>query len=369
MTSQPFTELINRAAIRQLARRLEAAGRAFDSKGFVRSATSGLSELELKDRVRHVAAALREHLEPDYKAALRHILDSLDAPLAGTEAVTQGMLYWPFCHFVEEYGLDHFRLSMDAIYHLTQRFSCEFAIRPYLDRDPKAALRLLRKWMEDPNVHVRRLCSEGTRTRLPWGAQLRGFREEPSQTRFLIDHLVDDEELFVRRSVANHLNDITKDHPDYAIEIARAWLKKPSENRRWVVRHAMRSLVKKGHPGALELLGFGRAEVEVNRFSVAPKRVTLGESVTIELELVSRSKEEQRLLIDYAVHFRHANGKLQPKVFKWSQKTLPASGELRLTKRHGFRQVTTRRFHAGEHAVEVLINGEARGKKKIRLDL
>lgn len=368
-TNQPFKEFINRKAIQQLAERLRASNSEFDRKAFVRSATKGLQALELKDRVRHVAAALRKHLHQDYEAALRHILASLDKPLDGTEAVTQGFLCWPLCHYVEEYGLDHFESSMDAIYQLTQRFSCEFAIRPYLDRSPKPALRLLKKWMKDPNVHVRRLCSEGTRPRLPWGAQLRGFRDDPSQTRFLLDRLVDDPELFVRRSVANHLNDITKDHPEYAIEIASDWLKKPSENRQWVIRHALRSLVKKGNPAALELLGYSKAKFEVKRLSVTPTRVTLGNSVTIELSLVSRSTRDQRLLIDYAVHFRHANGRQQPKVFKWTQKTLPASGALQLSKRHGFRQVTTRRFYAGEHHVEVLVNGESTGKRKIRLDL
>ncbi|MCP5111162.1 MAG: hypothetical protein GY953_10030, partial [bacterium] len=186
-------DLINRATVERLADRLAAAGRQFDRKAFVRSATSGLSRLELKDRVRHVTAALRKHLDPDYPAALAHILDSLVAPSEDAEAVIQGIEHWPLCQFVEEYGLDHFDISMAAIPRLTQRFSCEFAIRPYLDRYPKPALRLLRKWMKNSNVHVRRLCSEGARPRLPWGAQLRGFREAPSQTRFLLDHLVDDE--------------------------------------------------------------------------------------------------------------------------------------------------------------------------------
>ena len=263
-TTTPFKEFVNREVIERLADRLAAGGRPFDRDSFVKAATRGLSKFELKDRVRHVAAALKEHLDADYEKALTHILDTLPEERKGA------IEHWVLCHYVEEYGVAHFDASMKAMHELTQLFSCEFAIRPYLVRYPAQTLRLLKRWMKEPNDQVRRLCSEGTRPRLPWGMQIRSFIDDPTQTRFLLDRLVDDPAETVRKSVANHVNDIAKDHPEYAVEIARDWLKKPTKDREWAAKHALRTLIKKGHPGALGLMGYGAAALKAS-FRVAPK--------------------------------------------------------------------------------------------------
>jgi 3-methyladenine DNA glycosylase AlkC len=359
--------MLDRKAIGRIARRVANANEDFDAPAFARAAASGLGRLELKARVRHVAQALREQLDPDYETALAQLLASLPPPLEDTEELSLGFDYWPFCQLVEDHGADHVDASLDALRELTCRFSAEFAIRPLLVRDPERTLRRIRKWLRDPNPHVRRLCSEGTRPRLPWGTRLREFQQDPSMARFVLERLVDDPELYVRRSVANHLGDVAKDHPEVALEIAEGFAKRPSEARDWVIRHALRGPIKAGDARALALVGFGAAKLDVKRFQVSPRRIALGETVELSVRLSSRAKREQTLLVDYAVHFRKKDGSLRPKVFRWGEFPLAAGETLDLAKRHAFRQVTTRVHHPGAHAIELKVNGASHGRRTLHV--
>lgn len=363
----PFKEFINSKSIRGLADELSAVDASFPAKAFQKAAGKKLEQLELKDRVRQVAAALHQHLPNDYPNAVGQICAAVGPALPDTEEVSSGFAYWPYLHFVEEYGGEHFDASMNAIHHLTQRFSAEFAIRPFLAAEPKRTLERIRTWLDDPSVHVRRLCSEGTRPLLPWGLRLKEFQAEPMQTAFILDHLLDDPELFVRRSVANHLNDHAKTHPDYVVKVAKRWKRKKSAERQWVVRHALRTLVKRGHKPALALLGYETAAVRVDKFSVSPKKLRVGQTVTIDLELSSSDGKAHPVLIDYSVYYKGANGQLRPKVFKWKEAELPAEGRLSLSKKQHFKPVTTRTLYPGEQAIEIQINGEAVARQAFEL--
>jgi len=189
----------------------------------------------------------------------------------------------------------------------------------------------------------------------------------PGIERMTIDKLVDDESETVRRSVANHLNDISKDHPSVAVEIAATWLKKRTKEREKAVKHALRTLIKKGDPAVMALYGYGKPEAKV-KVAVKPARLKIGETAKIEVEIQSTAKKEQKLLIDYIVHFRKASGKLSPKVFKWTEKVAPAGGSIHLTKQQPFRDVSTRKHYAGEQVVEVQVNGQVLAKKRIQLE-
>lgn len=361
-----FKHWIDRSAVEGLADALCAAG-AFERDSFVEAAAAGLEPLELKDRVRHVAATLRDHLDPDYPTALAHLLRALPPPLEGTDGVSSAFVLWPYAHFVEAYGLEAFDASMRAMVEITQRFSAEFAVRPYLDREPERAFAFLAGLTDHPSPHVRRWVSEGTRPRLPWGLRLKKLVADPSPSLPLLEALRRDPEEYVRRSVANHLNDIAKDHPELVVRTCARWWNDADTDGRRMIKHALRTLVKKGHPGALAVLGFGPPKVRVERWSVS-ERVTLGgDPLELSLAVTSTAKRAQRLLVDFVIHHRKANGETSPKVFKWTERALAPGETLTLEKRHAIRPITTRRYYPGAHHAEVLINGEALAKASFEL--
>jgi len=363
--AEPFKNMFREETIRRLAEALAEAG-PLDVEAFVADALDGLETLELKNRVRRLSHLLRCHLDDDYRVALQHILRCLPPPLQDTEGVTGGFAIWPLLQFVEDHGVDDPDASLPALYDLTRRFSAEFAIRPFLLRYPERTLALLSDWTADTDPHVRRLVSEGSRPRLPWGQRLQFLIDDPAPVVPLLERLRDDPEEYVRRSVANNLNDIAKDHPEIVVEVCRRWLDGASEDRCRLVRHALRTLVKQGHPAALELLGYGPPEVEVQKFT-GPTSAAIGESVRLELTLLSTSADEQRLVIDYAMHFPGAGGRVNRKVFKWCTKTLAAGDELTAKRQHSFRPVSTRVTRTGVHRFELLVNG--RGVAEHHLEL
>src|SRR5688572_30733780 len=211
----------------------------FPSEAFLRDVLAGYGPLSLTARGQHVAKALRRHLPADYPRALQVLLASASQP--HDHRASGGMaafLYMPHLFFVAQHGLDHFEDSMRAQHALTQRFTAEYSIRAFLEKHPEATLARLREWTRDPSAHVRRLVSEGTRPRLPWAPRLRAFQKDPRPVLELLELLRDDPEPYVRRSVANHLNDIAKDHPALAVEVCRRWSAgDPPESRRWIVGH------------------------------------------------------------------------------------------------------------------------------------
>lgn len=365
-TLTPFKEFINPQTIQLLAKQVSATKRPFRRSLFTRRALKGLDDLEMKQRVRQVSESLRAALDPAYETALATLVEALPPAQEGTEDTTNGFLYWPFLQFVEDFGPSektHYTANMQALHAMTQRFSAEFAIRPFLAEEPDRTLAVLQKWSTDSSPHVRRLCSEGSRPRLPWGLRLNRFIEEKGATTPLLDALVDDPEEYVRRSVANHVNDIAKDHPDLSLELCGRWLEQAApqsgqKNRQRLIRHALRSLIKQGSPEALALIGYRAAQLKAT-LELEPEAVKLSEHTVMKLRLQSAEKSACPLLIDYAVHFIKANGSLSPKVFKWTEKTIEAKGELTIERKHVFRAVTTRRHYPGRHRIEILVNGKS----------
>lgn len=351
---------------RTIAAMIAAVHPRFATQRFIADALDGYEALELMDRGRHIAAALRRHLPDDYAHAAAILIESLGQ--RHTLDVGGGMtsfLFLPHTMFVAAYGLDHFEVSMRAQYELTQRFTAEYSIRPFLERYPEATLERLRLWATDPSQHVRRLVSEGTRPRLPWAPRLRGFQKDPRPVLQLLELLKDDPELYVRRSVANNLNDIGKDHPNILTATARRWLKGASTERRWIVRHALRSVVKAGDANALAALGFGESPAAtIENPSIKPKRAAIGGSLQIAFDVVdkrdavaARAPKPTRILVDFRVHYVKANGKTSPKVFKLKVIELAAGQRVRLQKSISLANMTTRRHYPGRHRVDVILNG------------
>jgi 3-methyladenine DNA glycosylase AlkC len=330
----------------------------FDREGFISLAVAGLEDLELTPRARHISDALAQTLPEDRRYAIEIITGSLGPEIESAELTgMEPFRYLPFVFFVADHGLDHFETAMTAQYELTKRFTAEFSIRAYIDRYPERTVEQLRTWATDDNVHVRRLVSEGTRPRLPWAPRLRRFQEDPQPVIELLEILKDDEEEYVRRSVANNLNDISKDHPALAVETAARWWSDNQDTRR-MVRHGLRTLIKAGDPHALAILGFGsESPVRLQGVAIEPKKVHIGESVRITADLDNASNRQGAALVDFVVHFVKANGTTSPKVFKGGERSLPAGESTRVSKLVSLAQHSTRSHYAGVHKVEVQVNG------------
>ena len=328
----------------------------FDSDTFLADCAAGFEERSLTERARHLADALADHLPAERSHAVTIITDALPPEIDGADLTGMASFrYLPFVFFVAEHGLDHFEEAMLAQYELTKRFTAEFSIRAYLDRYPTETLARLAEWAHDPNVHVRRLVSEGTRPRLPWAPRLRRFIDDPAPVIALLELLKDDPEEYVRRSVANNLNDISKDHPDVAVAVARRWA---TPQRRRLVRHGLRTLVKRGHLDALAVLGFGPdSPARVRTVAVDPTVVAIGGSIRITVDVDNPTDEPAAALIDLIVHFVKANGLTSPKVFKGAETTLAPHDTRRVTKTISLKQHSTRRHYPGCHVVEAQVNG------------
>ena len=346
--------------IRDIARDLKRAQPSFPDRRFVTDALKGLAPLSLTGRAAHIAAAMRTHLPQDFAEAAGILERSLGPRHAGSD--TFGMApfkYLPHTMYVAAHGLAHFEESMQLQCELTQRFSAEFSIRAFLIHHPEATYERLRLWARHEDVHVRRLVSEGSRPRLPWAQRLRHFQKDPAPVVALLEMLKDDPELYVRRSVANSLNDIAKDHPGIVVDTCRRWMKSATPDRAWIVSHALRSLVKQGHSGALALLGVGRApRVRVDKVSIRPARVPLGGRVTCACTVTSVAKSAQDLLIDYQVHYVKANRGTSAKVFKGKRVTLSPAGAVPFAVTVKLADLTTRKHHPGRHAIDLLVNGK-----------
>jgi 3-methyladenine DNA glycosylase AlkC len=283
---QPFKLHFGPALVDDLAERIRAVYPVFPVNAFRAEVAPRLDPLELKGRVAAIAAGLRQQLPSDYPTALGILLQILGPPLRESEGMFVDSWYlMPVATFVEQYGLDHPAASLAAMHTITQRHTAEFAIRPFLLRHPEATLAALRDWVHDESFHVRRLVSEGTRGRLPWGANLPAFIADPTPVLALLEALRDDPSAYVRRSVANNLNGIARDHPELLIRTLRRWRENASPERLRLIQHALRTLVKAGHPEALALLGAAAPQIELLAFSVAPERLRIGEAVIISARI------------------------------------------------------------------------------------
>jgi 3-methyladenine DNA glycosylase AlkC len=351
------------ALVRRLAADLERVHTSFPVNPFVNDACDGLDALELLDRGRHISRALVRHLPAEYPDAVAVLLRSLGPEHASDELLGAGMapfFYLPHTIVVAERGLDHFEVSMQAQYELTKRFSAEASIRPYIARYPEQTLERLHAWTADPNPHVRRLVSEGTRLRLPWAPRVSWLDEHPERVIALLELLKDDRAPLVRRSVANNLNDLGKVHPRLLMQTSASWLADASAERRQLIEHALRSAVKRGEPEALRLLGFGRkASVALEDVRISPRRVAIGGRVSIGFAIRSRSRVAQDLLVDLGVHFVKANGRTSRKIFKVTRISLPPRGRAALAASVSLAVHTTRKPQPGRHGVEVIVNGNA----------
>lgn len=372
---EPFKNLIGPTTVVNAGHHLQRAWPKFNRKRFEAQAGTGLEQLEFKARAMQLADALEATLPEDFNAACEVIEASLAPPLAidaqgeplklgeaRDEHGIGGWALWAVGEFVARRGVTDdatARRGLACLHAVTQCFTAEFAIRPLIQRHPALSFHILGQWVNDPSAHVRRLVSEGSRPRLPWGLRLQALVVDPAPTLPLLRALQDDASSYVRRSVANHLNDIAKDHPDLVAGWVRDHLIDAPDSRSALLRHASRGLIKAGHAPTLAAWGLGSGLQGEATLALTAKRAAVGGEIGLRVQLRSSARQPQSLVVDYAVHHVRANGSASPKVFKGWKLTL-APGEARaLEKRHSLKPVTTRTLYPGTHLIDLRVNGVA----------
>jgi len=350
-----FKDLVNPGVLDELAAQVARVHRRFDKKAFVKAVLAdNLEGRELKDRINTIARHLRDFLPPDYPKAVTLLVKMAPS--------VKGILNWVATSFVEQFGLDHPDDSIPALRELTKYGSSEFAVRPYVVRYQERMLAEMHTWAEDDNEHVRRLAAEGSRPRGVWTIHIDAFKRDPAPVLQILERLKADPSEYVRKAVANNLNDISKDHPDLVIRTALKWKKDGEKNTDWIVKHACRTLIKHGHPDVFAVFGYtANPKLQLENLKLSAKSVRIGGEITFSFDLVSQAKTKQRLVIDYHVHFVKKSGKRSPKVFKLTEKSLGPGETITVTKRQSFADHSTRKHLPGDHTIEIFINGISRG--------
>ena len=380
-----FKDVFNLSSIAHLGQAISQVWSNFDQTQFISIALYDLSSLEMKARSNQIVTALNNTLPSDFKLATQiliaalapvHDIDTDSSGWTNNLASDRGIGSWlimPCADYIALHGTsettsENFALSMQALHAMTKRFSAEFAIRHFIVARPEQTFAVLQQWALDSDKHVRRLVSEGSRPRLPWGIRLQAQVIDPTPTLVLLEQLKNDPEEYVRLSVANHLNDIAKDHPDLVNDIAQRWLNEmpSSPQRAKLVKHACRTLIKQGNRSTLTILGYADAKVDVT-FTLVKGFIKMGASVQLECIIHNPTTSTQALLVDYVVHHQKANGSTSPKVFKWKQLQIKSGSTVTICKQHSFRPVTTRKYYPGEHRFEIQINGQSCAQTSVHL--
>lgn len=366
-----FKDVFNADLVARMGQRIKAVWAQFDDESFNKSIVPKFSPLSLSERSQLICENLYTYLPQEYNKAIKILLSTFDQVVETSEMTGfEGFYFMPIARYVSTYGLEEkdYALSMKALIEITKRFTSEDAIRPYIRKYPKQTFEYLYRWLADENVHVRRLVSEGTRPRLPWSSVLREFIVDPSPVLDLLEELKEDPELYVRRSVANNLNDIAKDHPQLVVKTLKRWKLINNKGTQWIISHASRTLLKQGLPEALELLGYPTdVKISVDNLKLNKEICQMGDEIEFSFDITSQAQEEQNLMIDFVVHYMKANGKKAPKVFKLSKKKLPVNEKLSFKKKLSFKAISTRKYYSGLHEIEIQVNGKRYSKLEFQL--
>ena len=357
-------EIFNDKMVARIASDIHGVWNEFDKNTFERDINKSLKPLSLTERGNLIMEEMANHLPGHFPKAVEILVASFGKEMTDPEFTGfDGFYYLPHGNYIAKYGLDHFDLSTNALKEITKRFTAEFPIRSFIQHHPEKSLKLLHLWSGDENLHVRRLASEGMRPRLPWAPQLTEFIKDPSPVLAVLNKLKDDPELYVRRSVANNLNDIAKDHTDLVVDVLTDWSKGASQGTEWIIKHAARSLIKSGNVKVLSLLGYNPdVAVDVYDFK-ASKNISMGGELEFSFKLESSSSKTENLMVDYIIHFMKANGKTAPKVFKLSKKKIKPGETVNVKSKQSFKPISTRKYYPGKHAISLQINGKVYGKE------
>ncbi|TAG09324.1 MAG: hypothetical protein EAZ42_07310 [Verrucomicrobia bacterium] len=356
---EPFKNQFAIDKARAIGQAIQRVDGNFQLANYLRGLEKELEPIELKARVGVIARRIRE----SHSGSIPELFSTLAKTLAADaddQNGLSGFLVWPLTDVVACHGLDHFEPSMAALGEMTSRFTAEFAIRPFLVRERERTMRQLEKWCEHPNAHLRRLVSEGSRPLLPWGERLDEMMDDPNLTIGLLNRLYQDPSDYVRLSVSNHLNDMSKRHPDWVIDQLVRWRDSgaggPLHQR--LERHACRTMIKRGLPRALTFLGYPVGETFEVDLELVSREVKIGDALSFRIQIRHHAARPLRVMWDYAIFHRNARGTHAPKIFKGRSREIAPGEPWQIEARHSFRPVTTRVYHAGEHYLALVVNGK-----------
>ncbi|MCB9261099.1 MAG: DNA alkylation repair protein [Flavobacteriales bacterium] len=340
----------------------------FDKKKFVQSIfCEDWFEKELKERQKHTTSVLHTYLPQNFDQACKIILD-LSAKLKSKPFDFQGIEFLFLPEWIEKNGLLFPEKSIKIFEELTTFVTCEFAVRPFIANYPNQMVTSMTQWSKHKNEHVRRLASEGCRPRLPWGMALTLFKTDPKPILPILENLKNDPSEYVRRSVANNLNDIAKDHPEITLKIAKNWFGK-TKYTDTLLKHACRTLLKKGDARALKLFGLSSTiNTKVSDFKILTPEVGIGNNLHFEFSLTNLEKEKQLIRVEYAIYYLLKSGEYGKKIFKISEKNYLPNQFVTITKKHSFRAITTRVFYSGIQKLSILVNGCEKGVLSFELN-
>ncbi len=358
-----WKDFINRKSIDSLAEHLGRVYKKFDRNEFVTTILSdGFFQLELKDRITTIATKLNDFMPKDYSRTTKlliKIAPELDA-----------LHNWIMTDYVRIHGVNYFEESINALKELTKYGTSEFAIKVFINRYTDKMIPILNEWAIDDNEHVRRLAAEGSRPRGVWVEHIDEFKKDPKPVLDLLEKLKADPSLYVRKAVANNLNDISKEHPKTVIRISKRWKKDKNKLTDWIIKHGCRSLIKQGYPEVFPLFDFASdPKIEISDFALKKTKIKLNDKIEIPFSISSSSNRTQKLAIDYAIQYMKKNGKLSRKVFKLSEKKLESSKQIDLRLRHSFINNSTRKHNNGKHQIELMVCGKSFGIIDISLSV
>ncbi|WP_211345684.1 DNA alkylation repair protein [Paraflavitalea soli] len=360
---EPFKNIYNDTFFNQFTAVLGKCIKGFDKKRFLKKIYDDAWEArELKQRMKHIAQVLHEFLPGQYDKNISLIKDIIIA--LRKEGISGGLEYMVFTEYVEAYGLEHYDISMQAMEFITQFISCEFAIRPFIIRYPEKAMKQMLLWSKHESLHVRRFSSEGCRPRLPWAMALPALKKDPSAILPILENLKDDTSEFVRKSVANNLNDIVKDNPDIVLGIVKRW-QGVSPRTDWIIKHGSRTLLRKAHPQAMKLFGLAVADqIVIDKLKITDKSIGIGDTLHFSFDLTNSGKKPIKLRVEYGIDYMKSNGKGNRKLFKITENTYQPGQTYSFKRAQSFRNLTTRKHYAGQHTLAVVINGQELAVKK-----
>ena len=355
-------ELFNLKKVYQIASEIQEAYVGFEQEKFEKEVTDKFHELELKERISHISNMLAKYLPSNYVVATNILVKALPPELNPTKTDDDfgDFIYAPYSDFVLTFGCtqEHLDFSLQALREMTKRFSVEFSIRDFINNFPIESFEMLHACALSDNYHERRLASEGSRPKLPWGKKLTIDYMQPIT---LLDKLYFDKTRYVTRSVANHLNDIAKVDAPLVIETLKRWKnsgKQDEKEMSFIISHALRTLVKDGNVEALALLGYAQnPTIEIQNFKVESLEVKVGEALVFSFDIEAQTDEA--LMVDYVLYFQTKSEKLTPKVHKIKKLKMKQGQLITISKKHAFKaNMTTRKLYAGEHRLVLQINGK-----------
>ncbi len=311
----------------------------------------------LKQRMRHITMVLKNHLSDNFNVNVETILKLI--PVLEKNGVKPDNLEYIFLpDFVEIFGLDHYEVSIKAIETITQFVSCEFAVRSFIIKYQDNTIKQMLLWSNHKHPSVRRLATEGCRPRLPWAMAIPSLKINPNPIIPILKKLKNDSSEYVRRSVANNLNDISKDNPETVINLVKKWHGKTNETN-WLIKHACRTLLKQGNTEAMTLFGFENIDnIKITDFKILTPKVKIGDAVEFTFKLANTSQKTSKIRLEYGLYYQKANGSLSRKVFKISERDYPQNSTTVINRKQSFKVITTRKFHIGRHQVSIIINGK-----------